>query len=133
MASIRWEIVETLQHVHGWSDRRLAQELHLSASHVCDVKRGRRKPTIEFIDRLAEVFHLNYDRLIVHPSIKLESPIDGRIGITHQENGAKVRGLCRDPNHWEDLNGKAQGRREREAAKLIPVGTRKRMYPRRQW
>ena len=131
MAQIRWEVVRVLQHIHALSDRRLARDMGISAAHYCDVKRGYRKATIEFIDLLVEKFRLNYDRLIVHPSVKVASPLPPQVGITHQENGAKAQRLCQDPDHWEELGNHAQARREREATKLIPVRTRKKLYPKR--
>ena len=127
MAQIRWDRVTVLQQAHGWSDRELARRMRFSAAHLCDVKRGYRKPSIEFIDTLCEVLQLSYERIIEHPSIK---PAEDRRKTRWYDGTPRKRPsrLCNDPEHPQLETPKERRHVELAVSRLIPQQSRKRFW-----
>lgn len=134
MARIRWDVIGLLQHAYGWSDRRLAHEMGFSASYLCEMKKGKKPVSMDFVDKLVEVTRIGYGRLLIHPSIEDPEPSGSPVGITKQENGASMRGLCRDPEHQSMVMSPRQERAlERQVAATIPQQTRKKLWARQNW
>lgn len=132
MPRVRWDVLKHWQFVYTMSDRKLAHRMGFSASHFCDVKRGYRNPSAEFIDSLTEITRLSYDRILRHPSVKDDEMkvAHPEEGLTKDARGGSLLGLCRNQEHRVLFSDRDYRTVEREAAATIPQESRKQLWPR---
>jgi transcriptional regulator with XRE-family HTH domain len=66
------EMVRSRREGLGLTQRSLAQQLGVEASHIAFIEGGRRKPSLKLIGRLADVLGLDRQQLLVlvHPEAK---------------------------------------------------------------
>ena len=87
------DIVRTLRSERGWSQVDMAEKLGVTDMLISQWENGKRKPSFEKIEALAELFHVDMNYLLGHADavIRLSGdetdPADGiKVLITREEN-----------------------------------------------
>jgi transcriptional regulator with XRE-family HTH domain len=57
-------LIKTLRAGLGLSQETLAQKLHISTSYLCLLETGKREPSNDLLDRIADVFTVSREALI---------------------------------------------------------------------
>ena len=76
MARLRWSNVVTIMSAHGWSWADVSRRTGLSQQQLCDLRKGRRRLTLDVADILCEALQISYDTLIQHPTV--QAPITAK-------------------------------------------------------
>lgn len=84
------------RHTNRWTQERLAEALGYEVSYVAKIERGRRRPTEQFIARLAEVAAMPKQellRLCRQPTARLRLPVPTATTVGRSADITKVRKL----------------------------------------
>lgn len=80
------QIVKSLRLERGWSQQEVADRAGLNKMTISQYENGKRKPSFEVIEALAEIFHVDMNYLL-EPARRYSNPEDHR-----------AAGLCRPQN-----------------------------------
>jgi len=86
------------RHTQRWTQERLAEALGYDVSYVAKIERGSRRPTAQFLTRLAEVAATPRDELLRvtrRPSGRVRLPVPDRQLIGRDQDISEVVGLLR--------------------------------------
>lgn len=65
--------IRELRRQRGWTLQDLARQVGLSLSFMGHIERGTRKPSLETIVRLAQLFHVSIDSLLLPESLPADN------------------------------------------------------------
>lgn len=55
--------IKYLRKKHNWSQEDLALESNINKNYICDLECGRRNPSLEILERLADAFDITLEEL----------------------------------------------------------------------
>ena len=55
--------IEYLRHQKGWSQLDLSLESEVNKNYICDLEKGRRNPSLEILERIANAFNISLEAL----------------------------------------------------------------------
>jgi predicted ATPase/plasmid maintenance system antidote protein VapI len=90
----RW--LREWRHTNRWTQERLAEALGYEVSYVAKIERGRRRPTEQFVARLAEVAAIPSQELLQlcrRPTARVRLPVAGSEVVGRATEIAEVRNL----------------------------------------
>lgn len=102
----RW--VREWRHAHRWTQERLAEALGYDVSYVAKIERGTRRPTPQFMARLAEVTATPADdlqRMSRRPSDRLRLPLPELTLMGRDQDVSRVADMVRNGSRCVTLVG----------------------------
>lgn len=64
----------------GWSQEKLADRSNSSATYISDIEKGKRKPSIDFVDSIAKAFDISsWEMLKENKKISPKSRVDSKV------------------------------------------------------
>lgn len=84
------------RHTNRWTQERLAEALGYEVSYVAKIERGRRRPTQQFVARLAEVASMPRQELLQlcrRPSARVRLPVPTDVAVGRSREITEVSGL----------------------------------------
>lgn len=55
--------IKYLRKQNNWSQEDLALESNVNKNYICDLECGRRNPSLEILERIADAFHITLEEL----------------------------------------------------------------------
>lgn len=84
------EALRILRVFNGYKAKELAETLEISPSFISEIENGRKKPTLDLLNKYGEVFHVKVSTLILF-SESLDE--DGSKDVKHNVAGAGMKFL----------------------------------------
>ena len=69
------QIVKSLRLERGWSQQEVADRAGLNKMTISQYENGKRKPSFEVIEALAEIFHVDMNYLLGYTDISTHTPV----------------------------------------------------------
>lgn len=94
------QIVKSLRLERGWSQQEVADRAGLNKMTISQYENGKRKPSFEVIEALAEIFHVDMNYLLGYTD-KIEKPAGDETEPARRYSNPedhRAAGLCRPQN-----------------------------------
>ena len=93
------EIIKRLRMEQGMTQQNLADKLDLTKASVASYETNRRKPSLEVVEKLADLFNVSSDYILGRTKFKREE---------HQETNKKIKQALEDDpellDFWDDMH-----------------------------
>lgn len=85
--------ITRLRHLNGWTQEELADRIGANMSHIARIETGRHAPSLDKLIKLAQVFHVTVDELIVaqQPASARETELQQFVARLRQLTDDKFR------------------------------------------